>query len=622
MDKKFLEFYNQELKFIRESAAEFAAEYPKIAGRLAIDGFDCADPYVERLLEGFAFLSARIHLKLDASFPTFTQHLLELIYPGFLIPSPSVLLAQFTPDLGEGTLAQGITIPKGTLLHSSFTRDETTSCKYSLTQDVVLWPLDIISAEYVPYQTISQITTGTEFNKTAKSGISLTLQLPETITFQDLSLRKLPISLRGSEALPSILYESLLKNFCGVVFGSNGKNWVSDNGKVGIVANGFSDDESLLPKFNKQFDGIRLLREYFLFDRKFLSVSLCGLDSIFKGVNSSTIEIIILMREVENKIENRVNKDNFQLFCSPAINLFNKKAERVLISNLESSFHIVADRIRPMDYEVCFLTSVEGISSSNERTFDFLPLYSYDQFLSESSSGFYTVARERKKRNNNQVKFGHRSSYIGSEVYISLVDPRNAPYSSKLKQLIVEVMCSNRDLPLMMPLGKGITDFTIETGAPCISVRCLGEPTRPQEPLAQGSFCWDLVQQLAINFLGFASSEPESTSVLKRLLSLLLDSSDAIGKKQIDGILSVNVSKITKRLPINGPISFGRGVEVRMTVDKQAFEGGNAYVLATVLDKFFSQYVSVNSFSQFVLCSSQDGEIYRWPIRTGLQEII
>ena len=112
MDAKFLDFYNQELKFIRETGAEFSKEYPKIAGRLGIEGFDCSDPYVERLLEGFAFLSARIHLKMDASFPQFTQHLLEQLFPTFLQPVPSMLIAQFNPDFEEGDLAQGVTIGK------------------------------------------------------------------------------------------------------------------------------------------------------------------------------------------------------------------------------------------------------------------------------------------------------------------------------------------------------------------------------------------------------------------------------------------------------------------------------------------------------------------------------
>lgn len=622
MEPKFLEFYNQELKFIRENAAEFASEYPKIAGRLAIDGFDCADPYVERLLEGFAFLSARIHLKMDASFPKFTQHLLELIYPGFLTPSPSMLLAQFTPDTSEGSLLQGVTIPRETILHSGVSKDESTSCKYSLAQDVQLWPMTLQSAEYLTAQTVATITTGTNYNRTAKSGILLKFEVPDGMSLNELSIDNLPVFLRGSESFPSVIYESLLKGFLGVMFRGQDKAWKQDNQLVTVIPNGFSANESLLPRLGRQFDGIRLLREYFLFDKKFLSVRIQGLKAITQQVQSKTIELLLLMSHADSRMDNRINKDNFQLYCSPAINLFRKKAERIGLSQIEHELHVVADRIRPLDYEVCYVTSVEGLSSGNDRPTPFFPLYQFDRNQEYQTSGYYSVAREVRKLSAKQVKYGHRSSYIGSEVYVSLVEPTNVPFSNKLKQLVVEVMCSNRDLPLMMPLGKTNTDFTIETGAPCLAVRCLGEPTRPHPPLARGNSSWELIQQLAVNFLGFSTTEHENTIILKRLLSLLVDPSDSVGMKQVEGVVAVQLSTLTRRLPIAGPICFGRGVEIKVVVDKQAFEGGSAFVLSAVLEVFFAQYVSVNSFTQFVLCSNQDGEIYRWPVRTGLQQHI
>jgi len=622
MEPKFLEFYNQELKFIRENAAEFASEYPKIAGRLAIDGFDCADPYVERLLEGFAFLSARIHLKMDASFPKFTQHLLELIYPGFLTPSPSMLLAQFTPDLSEGSLLQGVTIARETILHSGVGKDESTSCKYSLAQDVRLWPMTLQAAEYLSPQTVSSITTGTNYNRTAKSGLLLKFEVPVGVQFNELAIDELPIFLRGSESFPSVIYENLLKGFLGVMFRGQEKIWKHDGQLVTVKPSGFATSESLLPRLGRQFDGIRLLREYFLFDKKFLSVQLQGLKAIMPQVQSQTVELVLLMSHADSRMDNRINKDNFQLYCSPAINLFRKKAERIGLAQTEHELHVLPDRIRPLDYEVCYIMSVEGLSSGNERPTPFFPLYQFDKNQEHQASGYYSVTREVRKLSARQVKYGHRSSYIGSEVYLSLVDPANVPFSSKLKQLVVEVMCSNRDLPLMMPLGKTSTDFTIETGAPCLTVRCLGEPTRPHPPLARGSVSWQLIQQLAVNFLGFTTTEHENTIILKRLLSLLVDPSDSISIKQIEGVVGVQLSTLTRRLPIAGPICFGRGVEIKMFVDRQAFEGGSAFVLSAVLDVFFAQYVSVNSFTQFVLCSNQDGEIYRWPVRTGLQQHI
>ena len=174
MDKNFLEFYNQELKFIREMGAEFSNEYPKIAGRLGLDGFDCSDPYVERLLEGFAFLSARIHQKLDASYPRFTQHLIELLFPTFQHPSPSMLIAQFEPDLEEGSLAAGVSIKRGTALHSLLGKGEQTACEYRTSHDVTLLPIYIDKVEYLNSQEIVSYIAKNKLNYTPKAGILIT----------------------------------------------------------------------------------------------------------------------------------------------------------------------------------------------------------------------------------------------------------------------------------------------------------------------------------------------------------------------------------------------------------------------------------------------------------------
>ncbi len=148
MDPKILRYYNRELQHVREMGAEFAREYPKIAGRLGLEGIECADPYVERLLEGFAYLSARVQLKVDAEFPAFTQHLLQIVYPHYLAPTPSMAVVQFQPDLNEAGLAQGYSIARGTMLRSTVGQDDRTPCEYRTAHETHLWPLEIKEAKY------------------------------------------------------------------------------------------------------------------------------------------------------------------------------------------------------------------------------------------------------------------------------------------------------------------------------------------------------------------------------------------------------------------------------------------------------------------------------------------
>ncbi len=623
MDAKFLEFYNQELRFIRESGAEFAKEYPKIAGRLGIDGFDCSDPYVERLLEGFAFLSARVHLKLDSAYPEFTQHLLELLFPAFLQPLPSMLIAQFNPDFEEGSLLEGVTIKKDTPLHSLLGKGEQTACEYRTSHPVTLWPIKLSHAEYINSQDIVSYIDKLRLPKVAKAGILVTLETAPSLSFSNIQLNDLNLHIRGSESFPLYLFEALYKGYKGLAFKTGDNLWRYEQAKTELCPLGYDKDENLLPYCNRQFDGFRLLREYFAFVRRFLFLEIKNLLPSLRQCNNNKVQLIFLLDHHDSRLENAVSQENFALHCTPAINLFPKKAERINVNRTSKRFHVVPDKLRPLDFEVCSLTEVKGFASGVDAISNFAPLYGGDKSGGKSVSGYFTNARESRTLSVNERKFGHRSSYIGTEVFLSLVDPKNPPYSDNLRQVSVSTMCCNRDLPLMMPLGKGNTDFTIETGAPCESVRCVGEPTRPSGPLSQGSVAWDLINQLSINFLGISDEDEGSAlSTIKTLLTLLMNKNDHSQVKQVDGIIGVNIKQITSRLPFTGPICFGRGVEVSITVDEMAYEGNSIFMLGMVLDKFFAHYVSINSFTQLVLNSSNRGEIYRWPIRIGLRNAI
>src|SRR5688572_18807568 len=130
MDPRLLQYYNLELQHLREMGAEFAEQFPKIAARLGMNGLEVTDPYVERLLEGVGFLAARVHLKLDAEFPRFTQALLETVYPHYLAPTPSMLVAQCSPDPNDPNLATGFTVPRGSTMQGVMAGDDATACEF------------------------------------------------------------------------------------------------------------------------------------------------------------------------------------------------------------------------------------------------------------------------------------------------------------------------------------------------------------------------------------------------------------------------------------------------------------------------------------------------------------
>src|SRR5262245_37014813 len=151
MDPRLLHYYNLELQHLREMGAEFAQEFPKIAARLGMNGLEVADPYVERLLEGVGFLAARVHLKLDAEFPRFTQALLEVVHPHYLAPTPSMLVAHVRPDPSDPNLAGGFTVPRGSAMHGLLAADEATACEFRTAHDVTLWPIEMAAASYFTF---------------------------------------------------------------------------------------------------------------------------------------------------------------------------------------------------------------------------------------------------------------------------------------------------------------------------------------------------------------------------------------------------------------------------------------------------------------------------------------
>lgn len=625
MDPRLLQYYNQELQHLREMGGEFAREFPKIAGRLGLEGFECADPYVERLLEGFSFLAARVQLKMDAEFPQFTQHLLEVIYPHYLAPTPSMVMARFQPDPTEGALEQGFVIPRGTELYSVLGKGEQTSCEYRTAHPVTLWPLEVTEAQYFAGKEPVALLELPDLHK-VRAGIRLRLRttLPG-LPFSKLPLESLTLYLHGGEALPARLHEQLLANTVMLVVrpGQRPAPWHERVAGNPILQLGFADEEALLPCTPPSFQGYRLLHEYFAFPQRYLMVELNGLGPAVRRCASQDLEVLILLNRTDPALENAVSAENFALFCAPAINLFPKRADRIHLSDQFAEHHVVPDRTRAMDFEVYQVTGVTGIGAAGEEQ-DFLPFYAqYDRLSQRDPRSFYTVHRLPRVLSSRQRRDGPRSSYVGGEIYLALVDADQAPYRGNLRQVAVTTFCTNRDLPLHMPVGRGETDFTLSSGAPVKSIRCLAGPTRPRPSHAYGDTAWRLISHLSLNYLSLADSDArQGAKALRELLALYGDLAEAAVRKQIDGVLSVRTTPITRRAPIPGPIAFARGLEVAVTLDEAAFEGAGIFLLGAVLERFFAKYVSINSFTETVVRSTERGEIIRWPTQIGRRQIL
>ena len=627
MRDRLLQHYNTELGYIRQAAGEFAREFPKIAGRLGVDpnGHEvCPDPFVERLMEGFAYLTARIQTKFDAEFPRLTQSLLESVFPHYLAPTPSMLIAGFEPDMNETGLAAGYPIPRGTLLRGNLGRGASVPTQFRTAHDVTLWPLRIKEASYTTREIGSlDLPAGLRPKGVLRLRFEITVDVPP----KDLKVDELDVYLRGGSEIPFRLLEQALAHGTGVVLQSgSGKTRRSVTVRgAGIRPVGFSERESLLPVAPRSFDGYRLLREYFVFPQRFLFFKLTGLREGVIQMSGNTFDVLILLDSAETLLENRVDETMFSLFCTPAINLFSKRIDRIALSERFSEYQVVADKTRMVEFEVFDLTRVDGIGSQPDDLYKFTSFYfNYDRDV--HSRAYYTLNRVPRTLSAREVQQGG-VRYPGSEVYLTLVDGNNAPYRTDLHQLSITALCTNRHLPIQLPVGVGKTDFHLDINAPVVATRALTAPTEPIPSPIEGEMSWRIISHLSLNYLSLVNSNPEDgPAALRELLRLYAEhpnneKTNASIKKIIDGLLSISSKPIIRRALTPGPIAFARGLEITIGVHESEFNGNSAFLFGAVLERFFAKYVSINSFTETVL-HSERGEIMRWKAHPGMRDVL
>lgn len=640
MEAQFLDHYNRELGYLRELGSEFAEEYPAVAGRLGLDEFSCADPYVERLLEGFAFLAARVHRRLDSEFPRLTAGLLESIYPHYTRPIPAAAIVEIQPDPDEGSLASGYRLPTGSRLQGPSSNQCPTPCRFETTQDLNLWPIRMAGVELVSRETTHQRPLPAMMNaKQVRSCLRITLETTAGLPMSSLALDRLPFHLRGGEIAHQLL-ELLIAHARLIAVGDPASNHWQPLDADHLTAGGFDSDESLLPIEYRSFSGYRLLQEYFLLPEKFLFANLHGLRPAVQSASGKQLEIVIGLDEVPRDLSGRLNQDHITLHCVPVINLFKQRADRVQISDTQHEHQLIVDRSRPMDFEIWSIQQLLGHGKTPQQEIEFLPLYAPPAKLSahRGHAAYYTLERRPRRPSNRQREFGHRSSYLGTEAFVTLTDSQQRPSRREIRQLSSTVYCTNRDLPLLTPESGWRDALTMAGPGPVAAVECLTGPTTPRGPLteADGQTCWRLVNHLTSNFLSLCeqdssdqSNDPQSqrdscasAALLRETLYLYCPADLPTTSRQVDGILSARNRSVTRQLPFDGPIVHGRGVHVEVEMDESAFEGSGVFLLGSILEQFLARFVTLNSFTQMSLRTPTRGPVHTWPVRVGNAQLL
>ena len=613
MSDALLAYFNRELEALRGLAGEFAERHPKIAGRLRLTKDTVDDPHVARLLEGVAFLGARVQHRLDDEFPELTDALLSVLYPHYLAPMPSVAITRFAADPGMPGPAR---LPAGLAVETEPVGGE--PCLFRTAYPLTLWPVEIetvrLSGMPLPAPP-NPAATG------AMSCLRIGLRCANpAMTFTELGLDRLRFFLPGEQG--SALLELLMAHTVSVALADDH----TDARPVilppdALQAVGFAPEEALFPWPARSFSGFRLLSEYFAAREKFLFVDFCRLDAKTLVSAGNRIDIFVYFDRAIPDLERSVQTSSLVLGCTPIVNLFEQRCEPVPLDHTSIEYRIEPDVRRPASLEIWSIERVrESLPGGEFRTwqpFHRLTRSQAGSAVEEPAAGFYGIARR-------ETTGGIR----GTDVFLLPHDAGFDPEHEADGVLSIDALCCNRDLPSLLPFGGGRPTLRLVEGAAAVTgLTCLTAPTPTLRLPQQESRFWRLISHLSLGHLSVAGGET-AADAFREVLRLYDCRDSTESRAAIRALLSVTSKPGTARIPgLQGPGAriggFCRGLDVTLTFDDRAWSTGGLYLLASVLDRFLALHATVNSFVRTrVVLRGRAETAAGWPARAGSQVLL
>lgn len=623
MDRVFLDYYESELTHIRALAAEFAELHPSIARNLSLDTVPCPDPYVERLLDGVAFLAARTRLKVDAERSRFTRSILEVLYPDLVAPAPAMGMAVLAPGQQVQTMPGGYLVKRGTRLISSLQPGLSTRCTYTTGQDVTLWPLAVSSVGH--YQDRSALAAAgirPIDGVHGESALRITIGRSGSGYLKELRLDQLDLCFAGRPKA-AILFDTLFGVTAAIGARSEGK----DNALTSLPALdmiGVRDNEALLPRTRPTFEGYRLLREYFLMPERFHYARVSGLSPVVRRCEGG-LDIIFLFKRPTPEMAD-ITPADFQLFVTPIVNLFERECNVIEIDRRRTRQVLHADRTRPRDFEIYRVTRVEDADIEGPES-EVPALFSLGQ--NRGSGWVYSTERRPRRPTEDERRQGvTRTSYTGDDVFLAISMPANSQ-PRPVARLDIVGLCTNRDLPIL----DDTPSLTLESGDPVEAIRLMGAirppraamaaalPSGPEGESRADELAWRMVSQLSLNFLGLAA-DGKGDGALHALLDLYADRGDPSLARHVRSIARIESRPVIERLPIAGPMCFGRGTEIVLQIDQSTLAGHSSLLLSALLAQLFARHSGINGFVRTKTRLLQKQEEVQWPITPGNRPLI
>lgn len=584
----FSKYYLEELAYLRDMGRDYARRHPETGGMLSEAG---ADPDVERLLEGFAFLTARIREKLDDELPELTHSMLELFWPHYLRPLPALTIVQFQPT--QKALNKLPTIPRGTQLSSQ--PIDGTSCQFQTCYETELAPLSVKEVEVGP-------------GASPYIRVRIAPRVPSS--FPKLNLDQLRLHFSGDTQTGRALRLCLLRYFKGARVRPVGGE-PTPLPKVTTHPVGFTEQQALLPLPSRSFSGFRLLQEYLCYPKKFLFVDVRGLDGLGAVGNAAAWDLFFDLEALPHDMPPVGNSD-VSLNCTPVVNLFEHDADPIDVDHQRSRYPVNPSGQRG-HFEVFSVETVRGVVQGRGEKRDYSPFFAFDRRPEEL---YYKTQRVESSTQEGTDLYVTFPGQVGSA---DASQPASRSTSLVDRETIsLELVCTNRQLP--RSLGAGEINVPGENAPPFATFKNLDPPTPAVPPPLRGDVFWGLLGHLSLNHLSL--TQPDR---FRELLGLYhfraqVDRQAAVSlRRRQDGILSLRAKPETRVLGA----SVIRGMKVEIKVDEEAFGSqGEAYLFGGVLDAFFAQYVSLNAYSRLELRGEKFGEVHTWPPRSGARTVL
>ncbi|RFP09090.1 type VI secretion system baseplate subunit TssF [Duganella sp. BJB488] len=606
--EKLLPYFERELSMLRRSGAEFASRYPKLAGSLQMSGETCADPHVERLIQASAFLNARTAKLLDDGYANFTEALLGMLYPHYLRPIPSCSIAHVDYGGASGNVVTSVTVlPRGTALKSL--GRGAISCRFRSVYDVTVAPVAICAAWFEPY-----IQAPSTLPLPAEAGSAICITIDSTATARGLAsleLSTLRVFIDCDASLRAALRDMLFMRAACACVEANGQWRLLDG--MPIAPAGFAAEDALLPAAASEHSAYRLLSEYFAFPEKFdfFDIDLSALLAA-SPADCSRLTLRIALADVRPdapaaRILRTLSAEHLLLGCTPVINLYQQAATPIRVDHRRSSYPLMPDEMPGNACEIYSIDTVQLLRKApqgNSLT-EFFPYYSLRHGEQDSRKGHYWLAHRDEELADAEA---------GHEYTLALLDRDFSPLTLDEGTASVRLTCTNRNLPHGLPYGRAAGDLSAEAAIGGFPIRLLRRPTLSWRQPA-GANRWGLIAQLALNH---RSLTQEGLPALTAMLRLYAQQDSAVSQRQIDGVMALSQQPATAWVRQARGKAYLRGVEVRVSLDEEAYAGTGVHAFAQVLDHLFGLHVHLNSFTQLVVLSHGSGkELLRCLPRNG-----